>query len=170
VTREERSFPPECRPGRIAGFALDFLATFTAGRRQAAARFFRDIGFVYSIVGPKGIILDSSGKSVLADYVGERHKHGERLRLVELVVAGTESRTDPGIGATQVAGVTFLLLRYADDFGRSPLQYAGKANVSCRDGAMLNWQLVPERRRFEHRCPAPRPKPQGDFVAACTDE
>lgn len=165
--------PLECRPGRIASFVVDFLATLTAGDQQAAASFLTDTSFVYSVVGPEGISLDplhDQQRRAFADYVGERHDHGERLRLIELVVADTYRRSYLGIDTTEVAGVAYLLLRYADDFDRNPLRYSGKANLICREGLIFNWQMVPEHRPFEHRCPAPRPKLQGDFVVACTDE
>ncbi len=140
--------PRECRPDRVAGFVVHFLAAFTAGDREAVARSLASSGFVYSVDGPEGIFVDPASDEptrLLFDYLDRRHEQRERLRLVELAVANTEETSDSG-GLMRVAGVSFLLLRTADDFSPSARRYDGKANIRCAHGAIVNWQMVPERR------------------------
>ena len=160
VTRDDLEVPRGCRPGRAAQRIAVFLAAFNRGD-GSAARFvapeLAPYGGWYSVTDGRpqrgGRHFVATRQSELVPYFVGRHRHGERLRLLEIAVGFAN-----GLGH-----VEFRIERRADDLRRLGVRTNvafGKGAMRCGDGRIVVWSMgMHAGRRDPHAnfqiCPPP---------------
>jgi hypothetical protein len=160
VTRDDLEVPNGCRPRPVADRVGAFIAAFNRGD-GSAARFvapeLAPYGGWYSVTEGRprrgGRHFVASRQSELARYFVGRHRHGERLRLLEIAVGFAN-----GLGH-----IEFRIDRRADDLRslgvRTNVAF-GKGAVRCEDGRIVVWSMgMHAGRRDPHAgfeiCPPP---------------
>lgn len=187
VTRDDGSLPDGCGPDQAAELISRFFGAFNAGDGEELRRTFA----AYSIGPPLygvGIGGDGGGafgtdrrEELLRCFAG-RHRHGERLQLLQVSV---------GIGGHRgTVDLTYLVARGADDLetvladarrvGSGAFLYFGKGVVDCRAQKILAWNMDAEERPEQGNgsgagpaevtgpCPAPPGWKPGGSVVACS--
>jgi hypothetical protein len=142
---------------------LTFFDAFNAGDPDGVARFIgRDFRW-FAVNEPGG----RHTIPVLQDYVIERHRHGERVRLLEIAVGWPDQR---GVN------LSVALSRQADDLAPAASgdgRYtAGKAVIDCRDQTMSVWSVgtigPTDAVGINQLCPPPLKPVAPAAVVACT--
>ncbi len=137
------SFPQGCDPQEIVTFVNNFIKTYNAGHTADLEQFWASQFTVYSDGVTEGIQVDpttyfeTSSRDELADYITLRHAQGERLRLLEISVAGPARHGG--------MAVTFTLAREADDLptaANTPTRIAiGKGAIACPEKRIFVWSM-----------------------------
>ena len=127
------SFPQGCDPQEIVTFVNNFIEIYNAGDVPKLEQFFASQFTVYSDGVAEGIQVDpttyfeTSSRDELAEYITLRHARDERLRLLEISVAGPAWHGG--------MAVTFILAREANDLpttANRPIRVArGKGAIAC---------------------------------------
>lgn len=193
VTGEDPTLPEACRPRRVAALVLAFVDAFNRGdRAELSQLFFVSEGpappdfassssypwswFSVSEVGPGGRVEHSFttfNQGEMLRYLEERHRRGERLRLLKVSLTHTGM-----LGEEDNIGLIFALNRYARDLapglgGPSRVAF-GQGAVSCREQRIFQWSLemsAAERRTGREAaawiCEEPSGWRPGQTVVAC---
>jgi hypothetical protein len=137
------SFPQGCGPQEIVAFVNHFIEVYNVGDVAELEQFFADQFIWYTDGVAKGIEVDpatyfeTSRRDELAEYISLRHTQGERLRLLEISVAGP--------GWHDGMDITFTLAREADDLPTTPerpIRVArGKGMVTCPEKRISVWSM-----------------------------
>lgn len=187
VTRDDGSLPDGCGQVQVAELISRFFEAFNAGNGSELRRTFaaESIGpplYGVGIGGDGGGAFGTERREDLLGYFAGRHRHGERLQLLQVSV---------GIGARQgTADVTYLVARGADDLetvladarrvGSGAFLYFGKGVVDCREQKILAWNMDAEERpeqgnesetgpsKVTGPCPAPPGCKPGGPAVACS--
>jgi hypothetical protein len=124
-------------------FVNNFIEIYNAGDAAKLDQFFASQFTVYSDGVAEGIQVDpmtyfeTSSRDELAEYVTLRHAQGERLRLLEISVAGPAWHDS--------MSVTFTLGREADDLpitANRPIRVArGKGTIACPEKSISVWSM-----------------------------
>jgi hypothetical protein len=151
VTRGNPSLPAGCRPRLLARRIAAFFAAFNRGDPSAVGYVDPSDGW-YSVTDGRRRHFVTYSRRGLPGYFARRHRHGERLRLLEMDVSYAR-----GLGH-----IAYLIDRRADDLRRLGITHTraiGKGAVSCETGQIIVWSLgMPPGHghgRFEI-CPPPR--------------
>lgn len=137
------SFPIDCSPQEIVEFVNRYIDTYNAGDVDELDQFFGETFTWYTDGVAEGIRVDpatyfeTSSRDELAEYISLRHAQGERLRLLEISVAGPSWHRGMDI--------TFTLAREADDLpttANRPIRVArGKGAVTCPEKSIVVWSM-----------------------------
>lgn len=137
------SFPSGCGPREMVAFVNRFIEVYNAGDVAKLEQFFPTQFTWYTDGVAKGIEVDpatyfeTSNRDELAEYVTLRHGQGERLRLLEISVAGPAWHSG--------MAVTFTLAREADDLpitANRPIRVArGKGAIACPEKSISVWSM-----------------------------
>ena len=173
VTRKDDSLPDGCRPRQVAGLVTKFFDAFNKGEQSKLSRFFVSEGptpglYISSPVPGSG--FSTYDRNELLKYFPKRHKHRERLRLLEVNV-GKSWRHD---GAAVVSNIT----RKADDIkpglGGPKNVAIVKGEINCRLQRFVIWNMTMAEIRFLNSqgmpasiCPEPSGRRQGSVAIAC---
>jgi hypothetical protein len=161
VTRDDRSLPGVCRPGRLAARIGDFLDAVSRGD-PAAAHFVAPSGGWYSVTEGRARHFVAYDRPKLSAYFARRHEHGERMRLLELAVGFAN-----GLGH-----IEFRVDRRADDLRRLGVVGTvahGKGAVNCTTREVVVWSMgMPTDRRVpDFVICGPRRASRDAAVVAC---
>jgi hypothetical protein len=137
------SFPTGCGPQEIVEFINRFIAAYNSGDTDGLDQFF-DAHFNWYTDGvAQGQSVDpatffrTSRRDELAEYITLRHAQGDRLRLLEISVAGP--------GWHDGMDVTFTLAREADDLPTTANRLIrvarGKGMVTCPVKRIYVWNM-----------------------------
>ena len=160
VTSDDASLPDGCHPGQVAGLVMSFVGAFNSGDQAALSRsFFLSEGpsppdFADQAYDPWSWYavsnIESGGKIVsgfvtydqseLLDYFAERHRKGERLRLLKV------SLTQTGLlGKDDNVGFVYVLNRAASDldpsFGGPARIAVGEGAINCKNRRIFTWRM-----------------------------
>ena len=137
------SFPAGCEPREIVEFVNRFIETYNSGDVAELDQFFAANFTWYTDGVAEGIKVDpatyfeTSSRSELAEYISLRHVQGERLRLLEISVAGP--------GWHDGMDITFTLAREADDLPTTANRLIrvarGKGAVTCSEKRIFVWSM-----------------------------
>ncbi len=137
------SFPQGCGPQEIVTFVNNFIEIYNAGNTAELEQFFASQFTVYSDGVAEGIQVDPTtyfetpSRDELAEYITLRHAQDERLRLLEISVAGPAWHDG--------MAVTFTLAREADDLpttANRPIRVArGKGAIACPEKSIFVWSM-----------------------------
>jgi hypothetical protein len=170
VTRDSPELPSGCRPRPVAARIEAFLGAFNRGDGSAARFAAPELaphGGWYSVTEghPRrgGRHFMAERQSELVRYFIGRHRHGERMRLLEVTVGFAN-----GLGH-----IEFRVERRADDLRglgiRTNVAY-GKGALRCADGKIIAWSMgMPAGRRdpyADHEI-CPRPIARVTAIVAC---
>lgn len=151
VTRDDPRLPAGCRPRPLARRIAAFFDAFNRGD-PSAADYVAPSGGWYSVSDGRRRQFVAYSRRGLPGYFARRHRHGERLRLVQVDVSF-------GNGLGHIA---YLIDRRADDLRRLGITGTtaiGKGALDCETGRIVVWSMgMPAGRgheRFEV-CPPPR--------------
>jgi hypothetical protein len=193
VTSDDASLPDGCRPRQIAGLVIDFIDAFNRGDQDRLSRIFfisegpsppdfSEEGYYpwswYSVseVGTGGRIEDdfvTYDQGELLRYFAERHRHGERLKLLKV------SSTRTGLlGEEGNVGIVYVLTRDAEDLDPElggPARIAfGKGAINCESQRIFVWSMEmrvgekrTEREAADWLCADPPGWRPGTAVVAC---
>jgi hypothetical protein len=141
------SFPQGCGPQEIVAFVNHFIEVYNVGDVVELEQFFADQFTWYTDGVAKGIEVDpatyfeTSSRDELAEYITLRHAQGERLRLLEISVAGPAWHGG--------MAVTFTLAREADDLpttANRPIRVArGKGAIACPEKSIFVWSMATQQ-------------------------
>jgi hypothetical protein len=158
VTRDDPGLPNGCRPLQVAHRITAFLAAFNRGDRSAARYAAPELGPYggwYSVTegNPRrgGRHFVATRQSDLVRYFIRRHRHGERLRLLEVSVSV----------ASGLGHIAFAVDRRADDLRRLGIRTNvafGKGALRCEDGKIVVWSMGMHAGRSDlafETCPPP---------------
>jgi hypothetical protein len=160
VTSDDASLPDGCHPRQVAELVIDFIDAFNRGDQERLSRLFfisegpsppdfSEEGYYpwswYSVseVGAGGQIENgfvTYNQSELLRYFAERHRHGERLRLLKV------SSTKAGLlGEENNIEIIFVLTRDAEDLDPGlggPARIAfGKGAINCESQRIFVWSM-----------------------------
>jgi hypothetical protein len=157
------SFPEACRPQSVARLVLDFFGAFNRGDKSELARLLAsEPAFQwYSAPEPDGRVVAKYQPSAALAYFAQRHRHGERLRLVMIDVDYERERN--------VGHVSYVITREADDLaltGESAL-VVGNGAIDCGSGTVAVWSMGPAQEEVTWPCPKPARWKVGKGVVAC---
>jgi hypothetical protein len=141
------SFPTGCGPQEIVGFINRFIAAYNSGDGDGLDQFF-DAHFNWYTDGvaqgqsvDPATYFETSRRDELAEYISLRQTQGERLRLLEISVAGP--------GWHDGMDITFTLARKADDLPtipERPIRVArGKGMVTCPEKRISVWSMATQQ-------------------------
>jgi hypothetical protein len=161
VTRDDPSLPDGCRPRPLARRIAAFFDAFNRGDPSAASFVDPSRGW-YSVTDgrPRRHFVTSSRRGLL-QYFARRHRHDERLGLVQVDVSYAR-----GLGH-----IAFVIERRADDLRRLGIAGTtahGKGAVDCESGRIVVWSMgMPGGHGHEafELCPPPRTPSQA--IVAC---
>ena len=173
ITRKDDSLPDGCRPRQVAGLVTNFFDAFNKGEKSKLSRFFVSEGptpGLYSASPVPGSGFSTYDRNELLKYFPKRHKHHERLRLLEVDV-GKSWRHD---GAAFVSNIT----RKADDIKPGlggPKNIAiVKGEINCRLQRFVIWNMTMAETRFLNAqgmptsiCSNPSGQKRGSAAIAC---
>jgi hypothetical protein len=194
VTSDDASLPDGCHPRQVADLVISFVDAFNSGDHASLSRIF----FVsegpsppdfaersyypwswYTVSKMKaggeienGFVTYDQGE--LLRYFAERHKQGERLRLIKL------SLTQTGLlGKEDNVGFVYVLNRNASDLepglGGPARIASGQGAINCTNRRIFAWRM--DMREDDDRsgreaanwiCTDPPGWKPGDAVVACT--
>lgn len=137
-------FPSACGPRDIVGVVNRFIDAYNTGDVDALEhvfvaqfRWFTDGVAAGTRVDP-ATYFETSTRDELAAYITSRHAQNERLRLLQISVAGPSWHGGMDI--------TFTLAREADDLPTTsdiPVRIAqGKGAVSCPEKQIFVWSMA----------------------------
>lgn len=137
------SFPTGCGPQEIVEFINRFIGAYNSGDVDGLDQFF-DAHFNWYTDGvaegqsvDPATYFETSSRDELAEYISLRHAQDERLRLLEISVAGP--------GWHDGMDITFTLAREADDLPTTPerpIRVArGKGAVTCPEKRIFVWSM-----------------------------
>jgi hypothetical protein len=137
------SFPQGCGPQEIIEFVNRFIAAYNSGDVDGLDQFFDAYFNWYTDGVAQGQRFDpatffrTSRRDELAEYITLRHAQGDRLRLLEISVAGP--------GWHDGMDVTFTLAREADDLPTTANRLIrvarGKGMVTCPEKRIYVWNM-----------------------------
>jgi hypothetical protein len=132
------SLPPGCEVAAVQGIVTNLLTAVSKGDRAGIARGLAPgDGFAsLTVVDPDRTFTTESRAKAIAYLLG-RHRHGENVRLLQMVVA-------QGFDENHAA-IQFVVSRVADDLpGRGIRTHsaAGNGTVDCVSRAVSRWRLV----------------------------
>jgi hypothetical protein len=170
VTRDDPEMPSGCRPRRVVARITAFLEAFNRGDGSAARFAAPELaphGGWYSVTegdprrGGRHFVAERQNE--LERYFIERHRTGERMRLLEVAVGFAN-----GLGH-----IEFRVDRRADDLRRLGIRTNiayGKGALRCEDGKIIVWSMAMHAgRRDPHEayevCPRPAARPAK--IVAC---
>ena len=194
VTSDDESLPDGCHPGQVAGLVMSFVDAFNGGDQSALSRsFFLSEGpsppdfsdrtydpwswYTVSNVEPPGKIASgfvAFDQSKLLRYFAERHRKGERLRLLKV------SLTQTGLlGKDDNVGFVYVLNRTASDldpsFGGPAHIASGQGAINCKNRRIFTWRMEMKagddrsnREAANWLCKNPPGWKPGKAVVACT--
>ncbi|MBK8905619.1 MAG: hypothetical protein IPM53_30840 [Anaerolineaceae bacterium] len=141
------SFPAGCGPQDMVAIVNHFIEIYNAGDVAELEQFFADQFTWYTDGVAEGIWVDpatyfeTSRRDELGEYVYLRHTRGERLKLLEISVAGP--------GCHDGMDITFTLAREADDLPTTPehpIKVArGKGMVTCPEKRIAVWSMATQQ-------------------------
>ncbi len=193
VTSDDASLPDGCHPRQMAGLVIDFIDAFNRGDQERLSQLFfisegpsppdfSEEGYYpwswYSVseVGAGGRIEDgfvTYDQGGLLRYFAERHRQGERLRLLKV------SSTQAGLlGEESNVGIVYVLTRDAEDLdpglGGPDRIATGKGAINCESRRIFVWsmEMRADERRTERNaadwlCTDPPGWRPGKAVVAC---
>ncbi len=180
VTRDNHALPPGCNPREVARLIVRFFDVLNHGDQERLAN------FIFGS-GPAGVspsqwysasegVESQGGRHFVAynlrdflSYAVERHQQHERLRLIEVDVAGPSWH-----GGVDIA---YVLTRQADDLLSGPGEHMahGKGAVNCKEQKIFVWSMgMPIQKEQPcvtpaiELCPAPPPNSPSYAVIACS--
>ena len=160
VTSDDASFPDGCHPGQVAGLVMSFVDAFNSGDQSALSRsFFLSEGpsppdfadraydpwswYTVSNVEPGGKIVSgfvTYDQGELLRYFAERHRKGERLRLLKVSMAQTGL-----LGRDDNVSFVYVLNRTASDldpgFGGPAHIASGQGAINCKNRRIFTWRM-----------------------------
>lgn len=191
VTRDNSAFPPSCRPHEVARFLIGFFDAVNRGDQNQLPTFFRSDFDFFAVAegdprnGGRGFFFyDPQNSSLrffegppqavqvrsrddLLPYFVERHKQGERLRLVTVDLAYEAQR--------DLAQIAFVVVRYADDLptglGGPDRIAEGKGAISCKNQTIVAWNMSMNEKPLgplRLSCPEPPNGTPLNTVVACS--
>jgi hypothetical protein len=159
VTSDDASLPDGCHPGQVAGLVMSFVNAFNRGDQAALSRsFFLSEGpsppdfsngtydpwswYTVSNIEPGGKIVSgfvTYDQGELLRYFAQRHKRGERLRLLKV------SLTQTGLlGRDDNVGFVYAMNRSAPDlapsFGGPSRVASGQGAINCENRRIFTWR------------------------------
>ncbi len=194
VTGDDPALPEGCHPRQVAELVIDFVDAFNRGDTEALSRvFFLSDGpsppdysqqdfypwswYLVSEVDADGTVQNgfvTYDQAELMSYFEERHRQGERLRLLKV------SLTQTGLlGEEDNVGFVYVLTRDAEDLdpalgGPSRIAW-GEAAVNCGNRRIYAWRMDmraederSERDAADWLCTDPPRWRPGEQVVACT--
>jgi hypothetical protein len=171
VTRDDGRRPGGCDPRGVGDLFLAFFDAFNAGDADAVGRF---VGRDFQWFAIQGVSDGADARNTTAvdratllQLMGERGRQRERVRFLEMAVAGADQHG---------ANVLVALLRQADDLAppsKGSGRYTeGKAVIDCRDRTISVWSVGtvgPTDAYVSPRfCPAPTTLLTPNAVTSCT--
>jgi hypothetical protein len=160
VTSDDAALPEGCHPEQVAGLVMSFVDAFNSGDQSALSRsFFLSEGpsppdFSDGVYDPWSWYtvsnVESGGKIVsgfvtydqgeMLRYFAERHRKGERLRLLKV------SLTQTGLlGRDDNVGFVYVLNRTASDldpsFGGPARIASGQGAINCKNRRIFTWRM-----------------------------
>ena len=160
VTSDDASLPDGCHPGQVAGLVMSFVNAFNRGDQAALSRsFFLSEGpsppdfsngtydpwswYTVSNIEPGGKIVSgfvTYDQGELLRYFAQRHKRGERLRLLKV------SLTQTGLlGRDDNVGFVYAMNRSAPDlapsFGGPSRVASGQGAINCENRRIFTWRM-----------------------------
>jgi hypothetical protein len=160
VTRDDPDLPAGCRPRALARRIAAFFDAFNRGDPSAVDFVDPSEGW-YSVSDGRGRHFVTYSKSGLPEYFARRHRHGERLRLLEVDVSYAR-----GLGH-----MAYLVERRADDLARLGIvgtTAVGKGALDCRTRKIVVWSMgMPAGERFARFAVCPRPRTRTGATVAC---
>jgi hypothetical protein len=162
VTRDDPTLPAECRPGTLARRIAAFFDAFNRGD-PSAVHYVAPSGGWYSVTEGRRRHFVTYSRRGLPAYFARRHRHGERLRLVELAVGYAN-----GLGQ-----IEYRLERRAGDLRRLGITGTtalGKGAVDCEAGRIVVWSMgMPPGRgdAFIDADICPPPRARRAAIVAC---
>ena len=193
VTSDDASLPDGCHPRQVAELVISFVDAFNSGDQATLSRIFfvsegpsppdfseRDYDpwswYTVGKVEPGGkieSIFVTYDQSELLRYFAERHKQGERMRLLKV------SLTHTGLlGKDDNVGFVYVLNRYARDLepglGGPARIASGQGAINCTNRRIFAWRM--DMRAEDHRtdreaanwlCIDPPGWKPGEAVVAC---
>jgi hypothetical protein len=168
VTSDDASLPNGCHPGQVAGLLISFVDAFNSGDQSSLSRiFFLSEGpsppdfadraydpwswYTVSNVEPGGKIVSSFvtyDQSELLHYFAERHRKGERMRLLKVGMTQTGL-----LGKDGNVGFVYVLNRSARDldpsFGGPASIASGQGAINCKNRRIFTWRM--EMKAVDHR-------------------
>lgn len=111
----------------------EFIEAFNRGDTGLASLFDNDFQFFAVTDNATGRTFAVHTKAGLGPYLAERHEHHEQLTVQAL-------ETRPGWGDT--IGISFVLIRRADDLDPSTPLADGKAAVRCSTQKIVAWAMA----------------------------
>lgn len=187
VTRDDTSLPDGCGPRQTAGLISNFFRAFNEGKVPELHEIFAAANTsppLYGVGtgGDRRGTFGTGRREELLHYFADRHRHGERLRLLHASV-------DPSSRGNAV-DVTYLATRSAEDLqpvlaGSLSLDsygflYVGKGVIDCESRKILAWNMdiadetgqgngaSTTRPEKIGPCPTPDGWKPGDTIVACT--
>jgi hypothetical protein len=160
VTSDDASLPDGCHPEQVAGLVMSFVEAFNSADQSSLSRsFFLSEGpsppdfadrsydpwswYTVSNVEPGGKIASSFvtyDQGELLRYFAERHRNGERLRLLKVSIAQTDL-----LGRDDNVGFNYVLNRTAGDLDPSlggPAHIAsGQGAINCKNRRIFTWRM-----------------------------
>ena len=193
VTTDDASLPDGCHPRQVAGLVMSFVDAFNSGDQAALSRsFFLSEGpsppdfsdgtydpwswYAVSNVESGGKIVSgfvTYDQSELLRYFANRHRKGERLRLLKVGLTQTGL-----LGREDNVGFVYVLNRTASDLDQSfggPARVAiGQGAINCKNRRIFTWRMEmkagDDRTSFEAAswlCTNPPGWRPGKAVVAC---
>jgi hypothetical protein len=160
VTSDDASLPDGCHPGQVAGLVMSFVDAFNSGDQTSLSRsFFLSEGpsppdfsdrtydpwswYTVSNIEPGGKIVSgfvTYDQGELLRYFAQRHKRGERLRLLKV------SLTQTGLlGKDDNVGFVYAMNRFAPDldpsFGGPARVASGQGAINCKNRRIFTWRM-----------------------------
>jgi hypothetical protein len=152
VTRDAASAPERCTPAAIGDLVVRFFRAVNSGHLPSVDQYFAPSGVFqwYSEGASSTPRIGQGARDILAAYFTKRHRHHEKLRLVELDLEITHRDT------RDTADFGYTLVRTADDLPARDKYTPGKGVVDCATGKIMVWSLGhPRAARTSRPCPQP---------------
>jgi hypothetical protein len=137
ITRNSIALPAGCSVTETAALVTGFLDAFSRGDRDELDRFFAPAGegtsdfkWFSSVDGGRRRTIYE--RANLLDHFSERHRHADTLRLVSLSI---------GAGHRAEVGLSYVVIRQADDLGSTPLFVSGKGQIDCARRQIFVWSM-----------------------------
>jgi hypothetical protein len=177
VTRGASSLPSGCGPEQAAGFVTASFEALNEGDRKQLPRFFVERSPTPGLFGSS----ENRGRSgfhthsrdELMRYFEKRHRHGERMRLLELE-AGKGRRPN-------TLDIVYVATRRADDLkpgvGGPERFVVGKGVIDCKEQRIFVWNMETLQPATTYRqavsavgCEDHPGRKPGRSVVACAEE
>lgn len=160
VTRDDPGLPGGCRPRPLARRIAAFFHAFNRGDPSAVGYVDPSDGW-YSVTDGRRRHFVTYSRHGLPRYFARRHRHGERLRLLEVDVSHAR-----GLGH-----IAYVVDRRADDLRRLGITHTraiGKGAVNCETGQIVVWSMgMPPGHGHERFAVCPPPRVPSRAIVAC---